>query len=127
MAADFDNRAGRDINIGAQISNPRAPVRVVVGGDLHEASAAYGSELRSLIDELRRAISAAQDRAEISSEVGANAQYELEIAADEVEATISGDSSGFVASLKRLRALLAGAIDLLAKVAAIASAVQGHR
>jgi hypothetical protein len=127
MAADFDNRAGRDINIGAQNSNPRGPVRVVAGGDLHEASAADGSQLLSLIDELRHAIKTAQERAEISSEAGANAQYELEIAADEVEATISGDSSGFVASLRRLRTLLAGAIDLLAKVAAIASAVQGHR
>jgi hypothetical protein len=127
MAADFVNRAGRDINIGAQISNPRGPVRVVAGGDLHEASADYGSELLSLIDELRHAITVAQQRAELSSEAGAYAQYELEIAAEEVEATISGDSSGLVASLKRLRPLLAGAVDLLAKVAAIASAVQGFR
>jgi hypothetical protein len=127
MAADFANRAGRDINVGAQISNPRGPVRVVVGGDLHEASEDNRGELLSLIAELRHAIAAAQKRAELSTEANAIAQHELDTAADEVEAAIGGDSSGLLSSLKRLRKPLAGAVDLLAKVAAIAAAVQGFR
>lgn len=127
MAAEFVNRAGRDINVGAQISKPRGPVRVVAGGDLYEAGEGQRAELLGLIAELRRAIAAAQERAELSTEASAIAQYELDHAADEVDMAIGGDSRGLLASLKRLRKPLAGAVDLLAKIAAIAAAVQGLR
>lgn len=127
MAPEFVNRAGRDINVGAQISDPRGPVRVAAGGDLHEASEDHRGELLGLIAELQRAIAAARERAELSTEAVAIAQYELDTATDEVDMAISGDSRGLLASLKRLRKPLAGAVDLLAKVAGIAAAVQGLR
>jgi hypothetical protein len=127
MAAEFVNRAGRDINVGAQISNRRGSAKVVIGGDLHEASQHQRGELLDMIAELKHAIASAQDRAELSNEAGAIAQYELDTAASELDMAIGGDSSSLLASLKRLRKPLAGAVDLLAKLAAIAAAVQGLR
>jgi hypothetical protein len=123
MAAEFKNVAKDHAQVGSQNSVVYGPVSSYVAGQ-------QGPDATLLLDqlaELRQAVVAAQQRGELTAEESASAQAELDVARSEVDAAASGRRDGLWASLGRLLAPLARAVDLLSKLAQIAQAVQGLR
>ena len=124
MAAEFTNIAKDQATVGIQASVVHGPVTV------RQQTPVAPVDAKALLDQiadLRRAIAEAQHRHELTAEEGAAAEAELDVARTEVAAAVEGHREGLVASLRRLAMPLAGAIDLLSKLAQIIKVVQGLR
>lgn len=125
--AKYKNRASGNAQVGMMIGHVEGVVQNV-GGASRQAGGELDSDLLlSKIAELRGDIVALQQRNVLALAAASAAQRELDTAEGTIEAAAYGDTAGLLASLKRLRKPLAGAVDLLAKIADIAAVVKGLR
>jgi hypothetical protein len=118
------NYAGENAQVGVQGNNVNGPFTVNFGRSHSQVAVDPAlQEILGQLEQLRLAIAAAQQRTELARAASVTALQELETVTKDVAA--HGDKTRVLASLDRIRKPLAGALDLLAKLAAIMAAVRG--
>jgi len=124
MASEYTNRAEDGAHVGFQIAHLEGGFSQY-NAPVHQGGA---EELRRLlveqIMELRRTISAAEQRSELSSAESQAAQRELDAATARVREAADADRSRLVEALGRIREVLSGSLSTLGQLAAIVAAIK---
>jgi adenosylhomocysteine nucleosidase len=126
MGGEHRNVAKGHAKVGIQAGEVRGSVHI--SGDLNQADGSLDAKaILHEIADLRSAIFAAQQNFVITAEAGATAQSDLDVACTFVTEAAAGKRGNLLTSLKRLEIPLAGAVDLLTKLATIMQAIKGAR
>lgn len=125
--AKYENRADGNARVGMMIGRVGGSVYSTQRESRLDVSHIDRDLLMGRIAELRRDVTALQESNLLALEDASAAQYQLDMAEGTVEAAVNGDTAGLIGSLRRLRKPLAGAVDMLAKIADIVAAVKGIR
>lgn len=115
------NEASGHAQVGMQIGFLTGDVNPV----RHAAADDIARDLTARIEELRDAVRAALERAELSAEDAATADYELAAAADLVPDAARGDRRELMDRLRRVGEVLQKGLKVLAQLADVVATVKG--